>query len=53
MNTLFSEANERTAIGGEAIDFPAGETIRRVDTFDWRNLSKELDEQGSAVLLAS
>jgi hypothetical protein len=50
MSTLFSETNERTAIGGEAIDLPAEEAIGRVDTFDWQKLSQELDEQGSAVL---
>jgi uncharacterized protein len=52
MSTLFAHVNEGSAIGVDATDILAKQAIERVDALDWQKISKELDEQGSAMLPA-
>lgn len=52
MSTLFTHVNEGTTVGVDAIDIQAKQAIGRVDTLDWQAISKELDQQGSAMLPA-
>jgi hypothetical protein len=50
MRALFTEMNATTEAPVEANCVPAEQALRRVDALDWQCVSKELDEQGSAIL---
>jgi hypothetical protein len=49
MNTLFAD-EVQVAKETNAGSIPFEETVTRVNAFDWRQIRKDLDEQGSALL---
>src|SRR3984957_15923734 len=48
MNTLFAD-EVQLAKGTSAGSIPFEGAIERVSAFDWRQVGKDLDEQGSAI----